>query len=459
MKKYLKKAGWSALIGGIALAAVFIIPYLIFRNRILLWNSFSRGPLNTNIILYLVQLPKRFLLYLFSGKKALLIFYEIDILTFFSPLIIGAILGIVFLSWARSPWKRFLKMAAAGAGVVLLMILIGSIYWHGEQSRELQPPFGYSGPDWRLPEGFTVREISAEEYLSINKVEPAPFKDDRGREVLLEHKAGTEEYRICYDSDGPWFYTLEKRQTGETEWRRLGPMLISSGNEGVPVFDLAASRNFIHEHKLEWILYQGREFSFNLQYPAHKREKADNGKMWLCCLPLETFKKDRDSDGFTDMEEAIILTNPERSDTDGDGIPDGKDPSPLGWYRSNGTRASLQSAVIRYGEKKHSSSHHAGYDRMDLIISPGPRIHIEHPGTIYLTLTEDEYRNRFFKRNGCSVWSFNDYFFYYTKTYIGGFFGAIEHEGGGFNPCSSVFFRLPGGEWNFVLINALFVYR
>jgi hypothetical protein len=44
---------------------------------------------------------------------------------------------------------------------------------------------------------------------------------------------------------------------------------------------------------------------------------------------LEDIERDSDGDGWTDLEEGRIGTNPHAADTDGDGIPDGRDVCPL----------------------------------------------------------------------------------------------------------------------------------
>jgi hypothetical protein len=59
---------------------------------------------------------------------------------------------------------------------------------------------------------------------------------------------------------------------------------------------------------------------------------------------LEEIERDSDGDGWTDLEEGRIGINPHASDTDGDGIPDGRDVCPL--YAAPGARASDDTAAI-----------------------------------------------------------------------------------------------------------------
>ena len=59
---------------------------------------------------------------------------------------------------------------------------------------------------------------------------------------------------------------------------------------------------------------------------------------------LEEIERDSDGDGWTDVEEGRIGTNPHAADSDGDGIPDGRDVCPL--YAAPQGRAGDDSATI-----------------------------------------------------------------------------------------------------------------
>lgn len=56
-----------------------------------------------------------------------------------------------------------------------------------------------------------------------------------------------------------------------------------------------------------------------------KREKKD----LLVRVAFADLERDGDADGLTDLAEERLLTDPENPDSDGDGIPDGRDPLPL----------------------------------------------------------------------------------------------------------------------------------
>lgn len=81
--------------------------------------------------------------------------------------------------------------------------------------------------------------------------------------------------------------------------------------------------------------------------------------LWMACHP--GIGEDRDGDGLTDRQEQLFGTDPANPDTDGDGIPDGRDPDPLGvGYRlrltaspvfrtSEGIRCSVVVALLQDG--------------------------------------------------------------------------------------------------------------
>ncbi|HEY4183501.1 MAG TPA: PQQ-binding-like beta-propeller repeat protein [Polyangia bacterium] len=50
---------------------------------------------------------------------------------------------------------------------------------------------------------------------------------------------------------------------------------------------------------------------------------------WSSTLEPPVVFADRDHDGLTDLTEAAFGTDPDKADTDGDGVPDGRDPAPL----------------------------------------------------------------------------------------------------------------------------------
>ncbi|HZF12988.1 MAG TPA: hypothetical protein VFE33_29715, partial [Thermoanaerobaculia bacterium] len=65
-------------------------------------------------------------------------------------------------------------------------------------------------------------------------------------------------------------------------------------------------------------------------------------------LRLADLTRDTDGDGLTDLAEERLLTDPRRPDSDGDGIPDGRDPLPLVPWRA-GQPAMPLSALLAIG--------------------------------------------------------------------------------------------------------------
>src|SRR5262249_6071933 len=62
--------------------------------------------------------------------------------------------------------------------------------------------------------------------------------------------------------------------------------------------------------------------------PVGLRTKREEKGLMLE-MPWEALRRDSDHDGLTDLVEERMGTDPHNADTDGDGIPDGKDGLPL----------------------------------------------------------------------------------------------------------------------------------
>ena len=88
---------------------------------------------------------------------------------------------------------------------------------------------------------------------------------------------------------------------------------------------------------------------------------------------LEEIERDSDGDGWTDLEEGRIGTNPHAVDSDGDGIPDGRDVCPL--YEAPGPQASDDSGTIL--QKAIFAAFALTGSREMLYVTPNtPRIHV-----------------------------------------------------------------------------------
>ena len=88
---------------------------------------------------------------------------------------------------------------------------------------------------------------------------------------------------------------------------------------------------------------------------------------------LDEIERDSDGDGWTDLEEGRIGTNPHAADSDGDGIPDGRDVCPL--YEAPGPQSSDDSGTIL--QKAIFAAFALTGSREMLYVTPStPRIHV-----------------------------------------------------------------------------------
>ena len=292
--------------------------------------------------------------------------------------IFGAFLGVLILSWSKHPLKRFLKISAVlafSAAFIGSLFLISEISWFKGKPAVAMPPSGLVKPSAKVPQGYELREISPGEEgrKEGQKPQAMPAQRDlswgfeyRG-EVLLTFKEADAEYRLIYNypfinndpaesfeyySDEkicPWVYSLWTRKKREHTWELLGPFLPCIGLEDFPVLDLGEGAARTKKGTLQWVvLERDRKKKYDDYFPAHMRQPKKGGRAWSCSLPLALYARDSDNDGLTDMEEAALLTDPFRDDTDGDGVIDGQDSSPHGWFKSKTGAAGLERCVLEY---------------------------------------------------------------------------------------------------------------
>ncbi len=107
--------------------------------------------------------------------------------------------------------------------------------------------------------------------------------------------------------------------------------------------------------------------------------------------PLAALFHDQDGDGATDVEEARLGTDPADPDTDGDGLPDGADPAPLG-----GTAPTILEDDIRLAVLQGPVDMEAVGELL-VMVTDGPRLDLRGVRFRLLQLRKDEleaYRKR-----------------------------------------------------------------
>lgn len=92
---------------------------------------------------------------------------------------------------------------------------------------------------------------------------------------------------------------------------------------------------------------------------------------------LEDVERDSDGDGWTDVEEGRIGTNPHAPDSDGDGIPDGRDVCPL-WPLPSATAPDDNETIL---ERAVFAAFALTGSRQMLYVTPAtPRVHVHGYG-------------------------------------------------------------------------------
>jgi hypothetical protein len=111
-----------------------------------------------------------------------------------------------------------------------------------------------------------------------------------------------------------------------------------------------------------------------------KREAHDR----LLRCPLDALTVDADQDGATDIEEARLGTDPAIPDTDGDGLLDGADPSPLGGARPSSPEDQVWLATMQEIVAPHSKG------EMLITVTSGPRLDLRGVPFTLLVLRKEE---------------------------------------------------------------------
>jgi hypothetical protein len=478
------KIAWSALLGAIP-ALLFSLTLYIVNQRIIwslsscfsssLWFNGLKHPLHIltwNGIRFLCFLPAglfNFTLDLIRGvgwakevsSAGAFTFYYERFETWLSAVIpwciVGAILGISILFWAKRPFRRFLKINAMLFIILIILIsllFIERIPWIKGNEPLPSPLPGYEKPVVSLPQGLKIVELSpsdyAKKYPHISQFDETRIQNDdwsRKGEILFTYTNRTKQYRLIYyfnrfenrpeenldrysvEKKCPWVYSLWVKERGVHAWKLLGPFLPCVGFDDYPVLDLTAKIEYLKDDSLQWILRERKKEEYVWQ-PAHLRPIKEDGKIWLCTLPLSIYTTDLDHDGLSDIEEAALLTDPLKPDSDGDGICDGLDSSPLGWFNDKKIDAGLEVSVL---EKILNPPHFHIIDPKDslslnILKCSDLRPDINSSHNIILTLKDNEigvFRNR----NGTGeVHIICTYEFSKVHTFFFGLFGIVYYE-------------------------------
>jgi hypothetical protein len=216
-----------------------------------------------------------------------------------------------------------------------------------------------------LPRGTVVaqragaREVAV--YLS-NLLDPSSEIGDAGYRVVVRDAQGN-------------------KKDASLGFAMLRPYVVDA-NDALPILDGETLQLAVEIRELD-----DDSISFPPIGLAAKRRALH--KMLRC--PLGALLQDRDGDGATDVEEARLGSDPADPDTDGDGLPDGADPAPLGAAAPTTMEDHLRTAVLKALVDKEAVG------ELLVTVTDGPRLDLRGVRFRLLQLRKDElaaYRKR-----------------------------------------------------------------
>jgi hypothetical protein len=155
-----------------------------------------------------------------------------------------------------------------------------------------------------LPQGTVIARHAGTSdiavYLSY-KLDPSSEVGDAGYRVMVRGRDG-------------------KTRDGSLGFSMLRPYVVVE-NDKLPLLDGDTLQLAVDVREID-----DQSITFPPVALRARREAKD--RMLRC--PLTSVFQDTDGDGATDVDEARLTTDPDDPDTDGDGLPDGTDPAPLG---------------------------------------------------------------------------------------------------------------------------------
>lgn len=213
----------------------------------------------------------------------------------------------------------------------------------------------------------TASGVEAAIYLST-RIDPESPAEDHGYRVLLRQGGGAiEDLALGLSFRRPFVFVHN-------------PMVPIVGEE---ILALEANMRELDDESLEWPLLAGST-----------RTRREAREILVQCA-LADLRRDRDEDGLTDLEEERLLTDAWDADTDGDGVRDGDDPSPLSSARAESSEERLWLAAY------HGLVRTALGDSLALVVRSGSRLDVGESAGRALVLREDElsgYVRRFGRR-------------------------------------------------------------
>ncbi len=162
-------------------------------------------------------------------------------------------------------------------------------------------------------------------------------------------------------------YWVHVSDDGGKSWR---PPLYTGLAENFPYVVVANSSMPMIDGETLNIEVEVREVDVSqIVYPPIGVVSKRQAKGLYLQLPLSLLEQDTDHDGLTDILEGHLLLSPTNRDTDGDGIPDNRDPMPnVAWKAQGGAAAQalsqvLQTPVFNADGCDHYGHRHAGWER------------------------------------------------------------------------------------------------
>jgi hypothetical protein len=186
--------------------------------------------------------------------------------------------------------------------------------------------------------------------------------------VYRSHELGLAGYRVVYQDRTGWM-----GRVGSLGFR---PYVVVP-NAALPVLDGDVLQ-------LEVDVREVDDASITSPPVATRARRSAHHKMIRC--PFSTLFSDYDGDGLTDVEEARLGTDPTNDDSDGDGLHDGEDPTPLGAVAPTTAEDTVRLAALQQLVDKEASG------QLLVMVGAEPRLALEKVSFRLVQLRTDEFQ-------------------------------------------------------------------